>query len=187
MCASGVKKEGIDLSPLPRPLPTLLAWLSGSLLNWVVIQLKSAASVLLARGWNGSLFACMNTLLLPLFAFLGKAPACIWDLRPVACLAPALLLSLPNNKAIWMWCWESFFLFFFPSLERIGHLFINTDSQMFPIWYVGGKFTWWNVNKILINLWLTFSTTLRRRFYDHWHHRCTQQFMLYLTTGRTRR
>ena len=85
-------------TPPPSPLlPPLVDWLSRSLLNWVVIQLKTSASVLLARGeTDHSMHAWIYYFCCCYYPWQGYS---IWDLRPVAFLASVLSLSLPHNKA----------------------------------------------------------------------------------------
>lgn len=86
---------------LPEPTctpfpPTLLDWLSGSLLNWVVIQLKSSASALLAGGeTDHSMHAWIYYFCCCYYPWQGYG---IWDPRPVASLASVLSLSPPHNK-----------------------------------------------------------------------------------------
>ncbi len=82
---------------LPQlPVPPLPPWLSGSLLNWVVIQLKSSASLLSSGGeTDHSVHAWIYYLCCCYHPWQGYG---IWDLCPVAFLASVFSLSLPHNK-----------------------------------------------------------------------------------------
>lgn len=86
------------LPPLPHPHHSALVdWLSVSLLNWVVIQLRSSAGVLLPGGeTDHSMHAWIYYFCYCHYPWQGYG---IRDLRPVAYLASELSLSLPHNKA----------------------------------------------------------------------------------------
>lgn len=117
ICPCGFKKkkekEEIELSPLlPSTLlslPSSPACLSASLLNWVVIQLKSAASVLLAWGVGQRVEVEGGEMDHSLHAWIHYSRCCLLSLAGIrrafgtrTPLAPALSLSQANNKAIWM-------------------------------------------------------------------------------------
>ena len=133
---------------LPEPTctpfpPTLLDWLSGSLLNWVVIQLKSSASALLAGGeTDHSVHAWIYYFCCCYYPWQGYG---IWDPRPVASLASVLSLSPPHNKVGLNVSLEGFrsdkmlpFFFFF--LQRIIRC-LSLDFQDVGL-------IWWNIHKI---------------------------------------
>jgi len=132
--------------PHPHPSSALVDWLQGRLLNWVVIQLRSSASVLLAGGDT----LCMHEYITSAAVIIpGKTAA----VGTCALLPLWLLCSYCHCHIIKL---DSVLVV--KASTHIRWFFISRKSQMFPCKVRWGKLMWWNIYKIEIVLMLFFIT-----------------------------